>query len=159
MLKFPFFLQQKRIEREECRLDKYNAFCDNLLTYGVCHTQYTCSSRHILTKIDRPRDSIPRKGYIKFSIIAVHTPVHYSVRLLEHRPTTSNKWQKIPFADDYFTFQIEFKKYFNEEANRIIHHPPVLDDLCVIGEDDNEYKRCKIIGVDTVRYVSNFVNN
>lgn len=116
--------------------------------YGICHNHYTCNYRHIFTKFDRPCDYIKRNGHIKFQILKIHTPAHYTVRLLEHRPLTKNKWQKIPFVDDYFTFQMEFKNYFNDTKNHTIHSPPVLDDLCVIDEDDNEYKRCKIIGIN-----------
>lgn len=154
-MQLTFLYQHKRIKREEERLTTYNPFCPNMLMFGVCHSQYTCSFRHLLIKFDRPRDNIPRNGDIKFEIMTTHSPAHFTVRLLEHRPLRRN-WQKIPYVDSYFTFEGELLKYYRNKANHTIHSPPELNDLCVIDADVDDYRRCKIIAIDRKKRVYYF---
>ncbi len=122
-----------------------------MLLLGVCRNEYTCKYRHILTKADRPDECIPRNGYIRFEIQAVHSPIHYSVKLLEHYSLERNKWQKIPHVDDFFSFRTKFDKYFRDEDNHHIHYPAVVGDLCVmdVSEDGSgHFERCEIISSD-----------
>lgn len=151
--------QKKRIEREESRLTQNKNFCANLLSIGVCHSQYRCTSRHTLTRFDRPLDTVPRNGHIKFKIIATHSPIHFTVHLMEHRSLTRNQWRKIPYSDDWYAFEMKLVNYFKDSSNHKIHHPPELDDLCVVIDDADKYKRCKIININNTRFISNLINH
>lgn len=127
------------------------SFCDNVLTSGICHNRHSCSSRHVLTKYDRPLEHIPRNGTVKFHIIKIKSPTHFTVRLLEHKPVNRKKYEKI--KSDYIFFYMEFKSYFKDQANHVIHHPPNLGDICVIDVEhgDHDYRRCRIIEVHTTK--------
>lgn len=125
---------------------KYKPFCDSMLLFGNCLSQFTCVNRHVITKFDRPIESIPRSGYIKFQVHQTNSPAHFTVRLLEHR-TLDGKWQKMPHVDDYFSFQRNFDEYFKNPDNHQTHLPE-LGDLCVIEGENETFKRCKIIGIN-----------
>lgn len=120
------------------------------MTIGVCHGHLSCQHRHILTRYDRSRSDIPRNGSVKFDIIAIHSPVYFTVRLREYRLLHENKWTKLQATDEFLSFTIELTKYFSDANNHIIHFPFNLGDLCVLCVNSNvrsTYERVKIVKI------------
>lgn len=133
----------------------YKPFCNTLLTIGICHGQSGCQDRHVLTKFDRSREDIPSNGSVKFEIISCHTPVHFTVRLLEHQAPNKTEWTKIPSAQDFIAFNMELSNYFKDTENHIIHSPCNLGDVCAVGVNLTtgcNYQRAKIIKIMEERY-------
>lgn len=143
-------MQKTRIETEENRTNIYKPFCDDLLTIGVCHGRLTCNHRHVLTKFDRSRNDIPKKGYVKFEIISINSPVHYTVRVLEHRLEFEGKWTRLQTSDAIFSFFVSMMEYFDNDENHVIHSPVTLGDLCVVcvnSEGGKRYERGMIVKI------------
>lgn len=114
--------------------------------FGVCDISYNCNARHFLTDSDRAAEHFPRNGKVKFEILTVHSPAHFTVRLLEHCPVGRNEWRK-PYFNDVSTLRLQLNKHFENQDNLIFHHPQKLHDLCIIEDDDEseKFKRCQII--------------
>lgn len=130
---------------------KYVPFCNRMLLFGVCDTQDACSvtSRHFFTTLDRAPEHLPRNGKIKFEILFIHSPAHFTVRILEHRSLARTEWQK-PYLNDASTLRLKLDKYFSDPDNLIVNQSPKVGDLCVIQDDDEGeiFKRCKVIFID-----------
>lgn len=133
----------------------YQPFCNDLATIGTCYGQFTCRNRHILTKFDGSRNEIPRNGFVKFDIIYVRSPVHYTVRLLEHRQSTNVPWTRLNSTAEYLTFKMEMIKFFEDERNRTMHCPIALGDLvviCVKSDGEKLYERGKILSIEEKKW-------
>lgn len=125
------------------------------MTIGVCHRRLTCNHRHILNKFDRSRDEIPHNGYVKFEIIGIHSPVHFTVRLLEHRLPYEVKWTQLQSSDVFLSFHMEMIKYFEDEENHAMHAPIVLGDLCVVcvqKDGGKHYERGRVVKFEEKKY-------
>ncbi|KAJ6632966.1 putative ATP-dependent RNA helicase TDRD12, partial [Pseudolycoriella hygida] len=145
--------EKNRILREENRETQTVKFCENLLLFGKCYSQYTCKYRHTFTKFDRSHENVPTAGEIKFLILSTHTPTHYTVRLLEHRPHKGMPWHKIPRANEYFYLQRRLEQHFENVKDHSIVHAPKFGDLCVVddrddGDDESVFKRCEIVAIN-----------
>lgn len=143
----------KRNERERQKVTQNDKFCENLMSLGHCHDQYTCGSRHILSENDRPAPHVPRSGDIKFKIFKpILSPAHYVVQLLAHRSSARSEWEKMPQVDDFFSFQIKFETFYKDVKNQKIHHPIRLGDLCVLEDDNGAFGRCKVIKMEKYKF-------
>ncbi|XP_037028322.1 putative ATP-dependent RNA helicase TDRD12 isoform X2 [Bradysia coprophila] len=143
--------------RIENALNIYQPFCNDLATIGSCYGQFTCRHRHILTKFDGSRSDIPQNGFVKFDIIAVRSPVHYTVRLLEHRLSRDVTWTRLNSTADFLSFNMEMMMFFKDDTNRTMHFPIALGDLCAVcvGVDgENLYERGKIIKIEEKKYLT-----
>lgn len=87
---------------------------------------------------------IPTEGKLKLKILYVISPVHYAVRLIEHKGCDDKIWKIINRSDEYLNFCLELKVYFSNENNHDRHFPINIGDLCVI-KDDNTFYRCKVL--------------
>lgn len=133
----------------------YQPFCNDLVTVGTCYAQFTCRQRHILTKFDGSRNEIPQTGFVKFDIIAVRSPVHYTVRLLEHRLSRDIPWTQLNSTASFLSFSMDMMKFFNEDRNRTMHFPIALGDLCAVSVDtmgEQLYERGKIVKIEEKKY-------
>lgn len=141
----------KQIEKEEKRQNIYKLFCPDLMTLGVCHERLDCNHRHILTTSDRSRNAILKNGFVKMKIFSVHSPVHFTVRLLEHRFPYESKWTKLQSTDEVSSFNMELFKYFEDDENHVVHSPCLLGDLCVacvVSEAGIQYERGQIVNIE-----------
>lgn len=138
-----FILQKLRQICEKGRADTCVPFCGNMLLLGKCFSNL-CLQRHIITNADQSINTIPHSGDVKLQIMCIHSPSHYSARLLEHLPLNSKKWCRI--NQDYLHFSMAFSNYYRNEANHLSHYPINVGDLCVIAEEST-FRRCKIIEV------------
>lgn len=130
-------------------------FCAKMMILGECENKYSCESRHILQQSDRPQKHMPVDGEIKFEILTVCSPTHFTVRLLAHRSPTQSRWQKVPHVDDCTAFKMELEKYFRNNESQT-HYPPQMGDLCVLKVDPELNKfgthmRCEIIEINDRR--------
>lgn len=99
---------------------------------------------------------IPQIGYVKLDIIGVHSPVHYTVRILEHRLPHVTKWTKLQSLDDILSFNVELMKYFENEENHVMHFPFMLGDLCVVSvhsAGEKRYERGQIVKIEEKKYI------
>lgn len=149
---FCYHSQSKRIGDVDSNADiSTKPFCNNLLTTGVCQGQFSCRDRHVLKKCDRSRTEIPQTGYVKFNIIDIRSPVCFTVRLLEHRPSQATDWIKFTEAKEFFRFNVELAQHFKNEENHQTHAPIALGDLCVVclpGTGDRSYERAQIVKIE-----------
>lgn len=134
----------------------YQPFCNDLITIGHCYGQFTCRQRHILTKFDRSRNEIPQTGFVKFDIIAIRSPVHYTVRLLEHRLSRDAPWTQLNSTADFLSFTMEMMNFFKDETNLTMHSPIALGELCAVCVESGGgsiYERGKIVKIEEKKYV------
>lgn len=99
---------------------------------------------------------IPQTGFVKFDIIGAHSPVHFTVRLLEHRLPYETKWTTLQSTDKILSFNMELMKYFEDDENHEIHFPFMLGDLCVVAvenEGGKRYERGKIVKIEEKKYI------
>lgn len=84
------------------------------------------------------------KFQIKFRILAVHSPKHYSVKILETLTDRLQGWK--PFRPELpsVEFFLRFENYFRNPENRILQYPIILNDLCAV-EWNGEVYRCRIL--------------
>ncbi|KAJ6624811.1 putative ATP-dependent RNA helicase TDRD12, partial [Pseudolycoriella hygida] len=145
-----------RMKNEESQTNMYKPFCKRLLTIGICHGQINCPDRHTITKLDRSRSDIPLSGYVKFDILRINSPVHFTVRLRQHRDTNESKWKNCQSSNSVSAFQFRLMKYFEDVNNHVIHFPFDLGNICIVSTDADGgkcYSRGKIVKIEENKHM------
>lgn len=80
----------------------------------------------------------------------VHSPTHYTARLLALRNNNSSKWVNVSCTKDYISFNLKLTHYYLDNDTCANHYPINLGDLCVFAEND-AYHRCEILKIQSFK--------
>ncbi|KAL0268700.1 UNVERIFIED_CONTAM: hypothetical protein PYX00_010531 [Menopon gallinae] len=131
---------EKRIE-----VGKRDApLCPNLLEFGMCGNKGKCAGRHALIKdIDSPRSAL--NGLVKFKILRVHSPSHWSVRITDVTDTGNRKLRVEDLSGE---ISDEIRRHYEDEENRRFLVPVTFGGLCAVEMDHptgKAFRRARIV--------------
>lgn len=120
--------------------------CNNILEFGDCNNINYCGNRHVLNANEEPDslDNTPKTGIVKFKVCRVHSPIHYSVRILGHTYSKKENFVEVQSSNKNL---LELATYMIDNDGKIEkHYPLALNDICVTVID-RFYQRCKILEI------------
>lgn len=120
--------------------------CHNIFEFGDCNNINYCLNRHILNANEEPEihDTSFKTGIVKFKVFRVHSPIHYSVRILGHTYSKKENFVEIPCTNKNL---LELATYMMDNEGTIQkHYPLAVNDICVTLID-NFHQRCKILEI------------
>lgn len=84
-------MESRELLKRDPSYEQIMPICSSILLFGECESFPKCKKRHVFNDIDRPVN-IPTDGLIKFELVGVINPAHYSVKVLEYLPAGTKKW-------------------------------------------------------------------
>lgn len=128
------------------RVPIYKPLCPIFVTTGQMECDKKCVLRHWLSPEDAAPIEFPLKGLMKVHIFNIHSPTHYTVRLMEYRDTVKNQWVTINRSNEYVVFGLEFNMECQDADNFDKIDPATIQvgDLC-IAYINGKPQRCQVL--------------
>lgn len=117
-----------------------------------------CLYRHWLSPLDAPPADYPLKGLVRVQIFHIHSPTHYTGRIICHKSDMQSPWIPVNKSDKFSEFIVKFAAYYQKkEALHSVGNGAHDGDLCVVFYEKGIH-RCQIIKRTEKRYSNSFSN-
>lgn len=132
------FFQKLRNKSTSDHVLPYVPLCSTFIVSGQRKCHHKCGLRHALTMFDARPANFPAQGWVKVRLLQVNSPIHYTVRLLEHYQGDDKKsWQPIQKSTEYAAFSMKFTMQCQQKADLQPIESNIKDgDFCVIFDGD-----------------------
>lgn len=104
--------------------------------HGHENHESKCHLRHLFIPSDLLTEEqhwMPKNGLIRLSIHKIHSPTHYTVRLLEQQH--ASVWMPVCQSNEYARFRMEMGLFYNDEKSHVLLSNVNQGDLCMLMID------------------------
>lgn len=119
---------------------QFESICDFIFVHGRNNHESKCRSRHLFI----PSDLLPQKhwmpqaGPVRLMIRQIHSPTHFTVRLLQQQSSTG--WIPIPESNEFMTLQMEMAIFYQNIESHILAFDINVGLMCMVLIDSKPHR-------------------
>ncbi|XP_017878258.1 putative ATP-dependent RNA helicase TDRD12 [Ceratina calcarata] len=121
--------------------------CNQIKYWGFCDKQSFCEFRHKIIKcIDDPITDIQMDDEVKFRLINIHSPIHFSVRIVSYIKKATK--DEIQFSNiEYMQITFKLQRFYSSSENRKTCEVINVGSIYGLEEPVGTFNRVQIIRI------------
>lgn len=119
------------------RMNQEAELCPSIIDYNDVEHLIECNKRHFVHNVDQININlfIP----YKLEVLKVHSPIHYSVRLLQKEQQPYNG------SERFLKFETTFNEYYSKKFLPIKNEQEIKIGALCTYESGGKYYRCRVL--------------
>ncbi|CRL05500.1 CLUMA_CG017960, isoform A [Clunio marinus] len=139
-------IDEREKQKHDPMYENIMPICQNILQFGSCINSTICKRRHIFIDNDRSIN-IPCDGLVKFDIVGIYNPSHYTIKIREYLPANAKKWISCETKLRTIEDSLEALQIIMNKEN-IVQVNAKTNDICAVFCPQRiKWLRCKVLEI------------